>query len=161
MSRFFIAFFLTATMLTFVSGCSKTVTPDGMPSLTPCELILSQEGKPLHEAAVTLIPVDTSSKWSASGSSDAAGKARIMTWGAHVGVVPGKYKVLVSKIETEKLNLAPRPSDSPEPSEEPKSYNLVEERFGNAETTKLEIEVVKGQKDYPLDIGKAVRILVP
>lgn len=145
-------------VLLSTAGCSSQKRPDGMPALVPCEVVITQEGKSLADANVSLLPVDTSGKWNASGSTDVAGKAKMFTWSSHEGVAPGKYKVVISKVEIEKL--PPRSSDSTEPSRSPQSFNLVEEVYGEADKTPLEIEVVAGKKEYPLEAGKVVRLQI-
>lgn len=155
MNRLF--FTLSCLALTAVFfGCNKTPLPDGMPPLVPCEVTVMQDGYPLSNAIVTLSPVDGDPKWSASGNTDELGIAKLYTWSSYEGVAEGKYKLTIGKTETEKL--PPQPSGSSEPSKIPKSFSLVEERFGNSDTTPLEITVVKGTKNYEVDASPAVKI---
>lgn len=140
------------------SACGSSKTPDGMPSLIQCTVIITQDGKPLHNANVSFLPEDSSSKWNASGSTDTSGKALMYTWSVHKGVAAGKYKVTVRKVETEKL--PPAPSGSTQPSRSPDSFSLIEKQYGNVESTPLMVEIAKGTKEITLDVGEPVKELL-
>ena len=142
--------------LTLLNGCNRGNTPGGMPPLVPCEILVQQDGKPLEHAKVSLIP--NSGEWNAVGTTDAAGRAKVYTWGQHAGAAEGTYKVVVSKVEM--IPGPQQPPDSPIKSLD-KSFRLVEEAFGDAETTPLTIDVKKGAKAYTVDAGKAIRELLP
>jgi len=151
---------LTAVALP-LTGCGGKQLPPGMPPPVPCEIIVIQEDKPLEGAVVRLHPVDDSnSSWTAMGRTDASGKAVIYTLDQYKGAVPGKYKVIVSKTETEDPG-PPVPSAEAQGRGRPLgSFYLVEEQYGTASTTTLEIEVAKGTPTHTVDVGKAVRIRI-
>lgn len=153
------SFALLALACFLGSACTGSKLPEGMPSLVPCTITITQDGKPLPDANVSLLPEDEGRKWNASGSTDASGKAVMFTWASHQGVAPGKYKVTVSKVEIEKL--PPTSSDSPTPPKSPDSFSLVEDQYKSAETTPLSVEVVKGTKEYTFEAGNAVKNLIP
>lgn len=56
------------------------------------------DGKPLEGAAVTLVGVGDTKNRPATGISDAEGNVRFTTFEPGDGVLPGEYKVLVSKM---------------------------------------------------------------
>ena len=143
-----------------LTGCGEKL-PDGMPTPVPCEIVVMQESTPLVGAVVRLHS-ESDSRWTAMGRTDESGKAVIYTLDRYKGAVPGKYKVLVTKTETDK----PAETGSSQSSEGTQatttlaSYNVVEERFGAAATTTLEIEVAKGTPSHTLDVGRAVRLKI-
>ena len=153
---------LAALMLPF-AGCGGEPLPPGMPQPVPTEIIVMQGGNPLEDAVVRLHPIEEHS-WTALGRTNASGRATIFTLDRFRGAVPGRYRVIVSKVETETLTLTPEErmamrQQGPRSSSLP-SFNLVAEEFGNANTTPLEIEAVRGTPTHTVDVGEAVRIQI-
>ena len=146
-----------AGVLSFVSGCGEKL-PAGMPKPVPCTIVVTQEGQPLADAVVSLEPTDDG-KWGAIGKTDESGKAIVFTMDRYQGAVPGKYRVAVNKSETEKPT--GQVTSSADKSTSLAGYDLVEEKYRSKVTSPLEIEVVKGTLEYPVDAGKAVRIKMP
>ncbi len=72
-----------------------------MPELYSITLQFTQAGAPLSGAAVQLIPLDPTNKWTCGGGTDASGTCVVHTHGVYRGVAAGKYKICVSKTETE------------------------------------------------------------
>jgi hypothetical protein len=138
-----------------VAGCSnsKPVKPEGFPTLYPVTLIITQEGKPLTEATVTLIAEDQSVKWGTSGFSNAEGKIELKTAG-FTGVPIGKFKAVVVKTVSEGV------PTSPDEAGNPKTYTLVEKIYTDQATSPLIIDVTPETKEFTLDIGKAVKIRI-
>lgn len=155
--RYFIFALYWSLFCLMLSGCVRQNKPDGMPALVPCTITVAQDGVPLFDANVTLHPAD-GNKWTGNGATDKNGKAMIFTWGTHPGIAPGKYSVTVAKVETEKL--PPRPTGSG-PGKMPDSFNLVDLKYGEKETTDLEIVIVKGNRNYAVDVGAAIREKIP
>ena len=141
------------------TGCGEKL-PDGMPKPVPCEILVTQEGNPLENALVSLQPVGDG-KWSAIGNTDATGKAIVFTMDKYKGAVEGKYKVIVSKTETEQSKGPVSSNDAARRSTSLGGFYLVDEKYGNPITTPLEIDVVKGTIEYSVDAGKVVRIKMP
>ena len=149
---------LTAILLP-LAGCGEGLPP-GMPTPVPCEVIVTQEGKPFEGAVVRLLPQD-GSQWDSTGRTDTAGKATFYTMDKYKGVVPGKYKVAVSKIETdESSGKALSSSEALGKDTSLASFQLVEEKYTMASTTTLEIEVNKETPSHTVEVGKAVRIKI-
>jgi hypothetical protein len=94
-SIFWIGVTMTFTLL--LSGCSG----GGIAGLVSCEGIVSLNGQPLENASVTFIP--TTGNRSAGGMTNAQGHYKLST-NLNVGVLPGEYKVTITKSvpETEK-----------------------------------------------------------
>ncbi|MDR2438194.1 MAG: carboxypeptidase-like regulatory domain-containing protein [Planctomycetaceae bacterium] len=141
---------------TFCSGCGGVKTPDGMPKLFPCEVVVTQEGQPLTGATITVQSAD--SPWNATGGTDTNGKAVLFTQGKYSGVPAGKYKVIVNKTVTEK-----EPSTfEGKPATKEVVYYLVEEKYQELQTSPLEIEITSGgESSFQLDAGKAVKNRIP
>ena len=133
-------------------GCSEP-TPDGMPPLYSVTLQFQQEGVPLDEASIRLIP-QFDNPWASGGSTNAKGEVFLKTHGKYDGVPAGKYKISVNKFVSEgelpKIGVYTPPM---------KHFNLVETQYTSPNETPLEIEVVKGKNKFPpFDLGKAVRL---
>src|SRR5690554_1323859 len=83
-----------------ILGCGESLPP-GMPELHPVKLEFTQAGVPLAGAAVQLVPLDATSRWVSGGGTDALGIAIPHTHGTYPGVPAGKYKVCVTKTQTQ------------------------------------------------------------
>ena len=157
-------------MLTF-TGCKfgGEALPDGMPGLVPATLQLTQDGAPLAGASVSLIDMAGSQQWYPSGSSDAGGAVELYTNGRYKGAPEGKYKVVVTKTETDPSKLGPTP-DVNDPNfrefieksanERRDTYTLIDKKFGDAKSTPLEVEIKKGGEVQKLDVGEKVKIKI-
>ena len=145
---------LAACCLTF-SGCGGEPKPDGMPKLHPTVIQLTQESTPVEGASVQLVS-ETDGRWPIGGSTDANGTVSLKTYGRYAGVPEGKYKVLVSKNERERVGSEPQ---SMYDSWAENVYNLVDPVYSVPETTPLEIEVKPGKNSLgPFDLGRKIRL---
>ncbi|MDO5553286.1 MAG: hypothetical protein Q4G68_05955 [Planctomycetia bacterium] len=154
----------------FAMGCGKSVSPDGLPSLLPLTLTVTQEGIPLTEASLMLVPAPPydGRNWAIGGITDQTGVARIYTHGKYPGAPEGTYKVIVHKIavvaavsydDAPKDDIvALRQWEAEHAAElaQSKAINCIEKIYTNAETTPLEVTVSKGNTHYELQAGKAV-----
>lgn len=166
MYRYFSLVFAVFCVCLF--GCSGEERPEGMPQLFSCSMTIQQDGQPLADASITLVPLDDSNRWGSGGTTDANGVLRPMTYGKFPGVPEGKYKILVQKTITEN-ELPPLPMDATEADQKayaqqvkanpPQQFDLVDVKFKKADTTPLEITVEKGgSNSFPLDVGAAVKV---
>ncbi|MDR1384735.1 MAG: hypothetical protein LBJ67_12955 [Planctomycetaceae bacterium] len=139
--------------LLFSVGCAEP-KPEGMPQLYPVTLTFQQEGKPLTEASIRLLP-QFPCTWFSGGSTDTNGRAKLVTHGKYNGIPAGKYKICVDKFYSD----GELPSMDPNKTTKPMvHYNLVETQYTLPDKTPLEIEVKKGQNSFsPFDLGKAVK----
>jgi uncharacterized protein YfaS (alpha-2-macroglobulin family) len=149
-------------------GCTAQSVPDGLPKLVPVTLTITQEGKPLAGAVVSLVDPGGGIQFAVGGTTDAQGNVVLHTHGKHKGAPLGKFKVRVVKTETDQLppHLQTAPNmRSPEfgaysreieklPPQ--KTYTLIEKRYTQSNTTPLELDIT-GPLTTTLDIGKAVR----
>ncbi|MHC4399177.1 MAG: PDZ domain-containing protein [Planctomycetota bacterium] len=102
----------------------------------PVRFTVIYQGAPVAEAAVTLVPRDPGGK-PAAGQTGPDGEAKLTTYEADDGALPGRYTVTIVKL-TE--------------AEPPK--NLLPERFARPETSGLEAEVqADGPNQFRLEVG--------
>ena len=153
-----------------VGGCgNKQKFPDGMPTPYPTVITIIQDDKPLGGASIVLMPMEPSNSWNAGALTDSSGKGSLKTLSQYDGVVPGKYYVLVSKLEAEESVEVPPPDPEKEPEAFAKymqtysakivpSFDLIDPKFGRASPSGETIEVVAGKNEKTIDVGKAVRV---
>ena len=153
------SFFVVAC--TCWSGCSRVPRPADLPDLYPCQLTISQDGKPLEKANVTLYPDDSKSKWTVGGTTDSRGIVTILTHAQFPGAPAGEYKIVVSKTESYQERPAqPKPGgDGTEmiPGTPIQIFGLVELQYIDIKTTPLTMTVKKGKNSKDIDVGKAIR----
>lgn len=167
MNRHFVVISAFTLLSVVFAGCSSESLPADLPQLTRCQIKITQEGSPLEGATVTLHSLDGMRQWGAGGLSNAAGIAEIYTNGRYPGAPAGKYKVVVSKIETDPSQLPPAPpqNDPGYPawhqkaeSEVRQSYSVIEKKFTEPGSTPHEIDITEGKTaETTLDVGKKVR----
>lgn len=135
-------------------GCRREYRPDGLPKLHPCTVTVTQEGKPLTDATVKLFDVN-GGEWPVSGLTDAAGVAKMVTYGQFDGAPAGEYKVIVVKRRTDwkgKVDgFTPANADV---------FSLIELSFAEPETSTLTFNVEKGRNTRTFEVGKPVEIIV-
>lgn len=161
-----ICLFSALLAVSFFTGCGEKL-PDGIPKLYPTWITVTQEGEPIGEALVQLIPEDDAlMQWGPSGITDASGVAKMKTNAKYDGAPLGKYKVTVIKREREPH---PNPELASFPNGDPnyqkyvaiartlKHFDLVEPHFGSVAKSPLRLEVTAGQKDHTVDVGKKTR----
>ena len=169
MKNTFLLLFTVASLA--ITGCpfGGEPLPEGLPKLVPVSIQLSQDGAPLAGATVSLIDTAGSQQWFPGGLSDSSGKIELYTNGRYKGAPEGKYKVVVSKTETDPSKLGPPPSeDDPKygeymnqsANERLDTYTLIDKKFTDAKNTTLEVEIKKGGEVHQLDLGTKVRIKI-
>ena len=165
--RIFLALAITF-VLCVLSGCEKAPRPDGFPDLFPCKITITQEGKPLEDALVRLMPEGWTFQWTISGKTDKNGVANIVTHTNYAGVPEGTFKVCVSKEEITPSQFPPPAKDAPYEdweawrgktnSENRPKYNLVKPEYGNDAETPHSLTISKGKNSKTFDVGEAVKI---
>ena len=158
-------FILLACLCFALNGCGGVKPPDGLPALHPTTITVIQDGQPLADASVVLVPMDPSNTWHAGATTNAAGKASLQTHVQYDGVAQGKYYIVVSKFEAKiaEGGVAINPETDPAAYARSMSrtgsggYDLVEPTFAKA-SPNVTIEVVAGTNEQTVDVGKAVRV---
>ncbi|MDD3470718.1 MAG: carboxypeptidase regulatory-like domain-containing protein [Thermoguttaceae bacterium] len=134
--------------------------PEGMPKLYPVTLQFVQEGQPLTEASVRLIPENSSHQWVVGGSTDAQGNVVLYTHGQYEGVPEGKYRITVNRFELSGSKPSMNDMMAGQASQE-KNYSTVARKYTLPNQTPLVLEVrSSGNAFEPFELGKAVRELV-
>jgi len=170
---------LSVGLFAFVvcTGCGGPSLPPDLPKLHPTVITVVQEGKPLADAFVAMVNVDQSVKWSCAARTDASGRATMMTEGMYAGAPEGTYSVTIIKQEVEAgPDLY---ADAPDPNADREAYqawysqnaqriaaasrqqrvvyDLLDPKFGNLNTTTLEVTIVPGRNQHTFDVGSAIR----
>ena len=156
-----------AFAMLLIAGCNSQPHPKEMPRLYPVTITITQENTPLEGASVVLHPQDESMKrWAANGFTDKNGTAVLKTLSRYPGVVPGKCKVVISKIERDPSTFVGKPTfdraDEYDQAElKRKSYRIVDRTFDDVATTPLEIEIGREKKKQSFDVGKPIHEFIP
>ena len=151
-------FFATLLIAITIIGCSDTPRPDGLPTLYPCTITIKQDGKPLEGADILLYDPAITDRWIVAGQTDTSGVAVLRTHGQFPGAPEGRFKVVVSKTESEGRGWS---GDEPRATwEDIKVYSFVAKEYGNRESTPLEIVIDGKKKSETFDLGTAERILI-
>ena len=146
-----IAALLGLGVLLAIGGCGTgPVKPDHIPELTPLTITVNYHGQPVDGASVLMAP--TSGRFSAAGTTDRAGRAVMKTDATYEGVVPGAYRVSVTKLETPEVDLGETPDDPAQYAEWVKKQeslvvetkHLIPERYASFGTSELSVTVDQG-----------------
>ena len=123
-------------------GCGQKLPP-GMPTLNPCMITVNMEGKPIENVTVRLVS-ENQIHWGCSGITNSSGKAALVTDGKYKGIPAGKYKVLLSRIDTEHREYKGFIEEAKLP---PKKQTVVINlKYEDEDETPYEITIVDGQK---------------
>ncbi|MDR2704683.1 MAG: carboxypeptidase-like regulatory domain-containing protein [Planctomycetaceae bacterium] len=133
--------------LVLVVGCSGEQRPEGMPTLYPCTITITQDGKPLAGAMVTLYTESSEDRrWSSGGTTNPQGVISIKVLGKYLGAPAGTYKVTVEKQEIENVD-----------SNSYYHISLVETQYIKVQDTPLKIEVTPQGVNQTFDVGKPIQ----
>ena len=147
-------YLILAVCLLPLSGCGGKALPEGMPKLTPTILTVTLDGAPLEDAIVGLIPLDSANgRWNAGGVTDKSGKAKIRTLAEYDGVVPGKYKVTVTKTYVEPLPEGMTYQESLK-FKRPPDVEYVHKDYATQSKTPLELEVGSSAVNETFEVEK-------
>ncbi len=156
MSRVVLGSVLCGGILIGVVGCGSSGDPD-RPKTAPTSVIVTYNGQPASGATVTFHPA-SSQQQGAVAITDAQGRAEMWTFDPGDGVIPGAYKVTVSKVTAGSL---PDP-DTTSPEEykrleeqlasQPPKHELPE-KYSNAATSGLTADVAEsGDNNITFDL---------
>lgn len=141
-------------LLLVAGGC-------GSGDMVPVEGVVTLDGQPLEGAAVSFVPDQKGRP--AQGETDAAGKFTLSTAAAGDGVVPGKYKVGVSKMEKPSGGAAGAAGAAPEGQVQlsgppmgkgspPLPKSLVPGKYVNPNTSEITVVVEKGMAPVQIEL---------
>lgn len=123
-------------------GCSRSRRPE-LPETFPVTGVVSIEGKPLPGATVMFNPAGGNGHGSIA-LTDASGRYKLTTFKPGDGVVPGDYKVAITKIE-----LGGSGSDSPV-AVAPDPKNVLSAKYADDSTSGL-TATVEAKPDNTFD----------
>jgi len=123
-------------------GCGQKLPP-GMPPLNPCTITVNMEGKPVEKVMVRLVSADQL-HWGCSGITDSSGKASLVTDGKYKGVPAGKYKVLLTRIDTEQREYKGFIEESKLPPK--KQTVIIDLKYEDEDETPYEVEILDGKR---------------
>ena len=141
-------------------GCIKVLPfnrPSGLPPLHPTTVTIMQNGTPLSGVSVRLLSKEPS-EWPSAGTTDASGKAEIVTYGQFPGVPTGEYMVILSK--TESVSKGDGQSGEGGSGGTTEIFSLIAVEHTKEGTSTLQITVNKGKNATTFDVGEPVRVLV-
>lgn len=118
------------------SGCNGGGGPS-FDNLVPVSGTVTYNGEPLEQGVVSFAPIDPRGQSATGKVTD--GKFTMQTTVSAPGVIAGKYKVMIESIDTPDRAPSTNPNDL-----YPKSINLIPEKYRDAATSGIEIEVVSG-----------------
>ena len=162
MTRTVILSVVLATISLGILGCGNGGRPEGMPKLYPLTLTFTQDGVPLAGANVMLNGATPDlQRWGAGGMTDESGKVSFTTLGRYPGVAAGKFKVVVEKTERDAPIAVPPGGEMTQEQlvadAQRKTYDLVDPKYGDSNTTDLEVDTGSRLSSKTFEIGKAVR----
>ena len=117
-------------------------------------MVIVLDGSPVEGAIVTLVPVTEGQGVSATGTTDASGRARLLPTAAG-GKVQGDYYVGVVK------SVVPQPAGEEEeagtsPSQEypaePQLKHVVPQRYNNPRDSGIRVTIAPGQKEVRIEL---------
>ena len=150
-----VALFFVGSVIVAMSGCGSG--DDGGPHRVRVDVTVTHNGSPVEAAHVTFVPNGESQ--AAYGITDAKGVARLSTLGENDGAIPGDYRVMVRKTETEGPETGVASGD---PGAMPANAaslgaavtrNLLPEKYSAIGTTDLEATVTdEGKNEFTFDL---------
>lgn len=153
-------------VLSLSIGCAGTDIPKDLPSRSPCTVkVVYDDETPIPDATVAFVSEDSGKRrWDPTAITDASGVATMRIQATYDGAPVGKYKVCVSKTITEDNRPPAPPEGTPEHSDwaadysKVKKYSVVDDAFGNSNTTTLEVEVLsQPENNHTVKVGSPVR----
>jgi hypothetical protein len=158
----YLCFTVFLLSLLLVSGCrGNDGRPADLPKLFPATVTVTQGGEALAGAHVELVPQDSPDHpYRASATTDANGKATMMTYG-FLGAPAGNFKIIVRKGIVENIVYG-TDAVGRQIVLSSESYIVVQNRYSDEKETPHEIEVPASRKGKhgTIDVGEAVRTRV-
>ena len=156
MRTIFIIFSFIAA-LSLQMGCGKDINrPDDLPKLYPVSVTVTQEGKPLPGATVTLNSKTPTKYGTCSAETDASGVAVLRTYGYN-GAPLGQYTVMVEKRGVEGARETKDEYGTTMMSGG-KIYQYVDAKYTNEGSTPFSIDVTEKGAKEAFEVGAPVRL---
>ena len=159
-------FFTFAVALSFLTGCGDKEDarrPKDMPKLYAVTITVTQEGKPLEGADVTLIAKTPATYGVSSGETNASGEVKPRTYG-FVGVPAGEYLVTVNKAGLEGAQERTETNEDGETFTNivgGQNFSYVDDKYWrDRSNTPLGIVVTEKGARESFELGAPVRVLL-
>jgi len=149
--------------IAFIAGCGGQQLPDGMPRLYPVTITVTQDGVPLGDATVALVGT---SQWTPTGATNAEGVATLYTQGRFRGAPEGNFRVTITKMLEEGQRPPPSPFDAESErifqeyvrsGQTHRVFHVIPSAYRSADTTPLAVEIVRGTRNYTVNVEGTVR----
>ncbi|MBA3312591.1 MAG: hypothetical protein M3552_06080 [Planctomycetota bacterium] len=139
----------------FVAGCGggSDEWTEKRPATAPAEGKLTYKGEGVEGATVLLVPDAAGGEvYGASAVTRSGGAFALAAWPPQTGVVPGKYKVAVSKKVMPEMSEVPADSHDSD-NTAPPAKNMLPEQYGDPNKSGLTLEVpATGKTDILLEL---------
>ncbi len=132
-------------LLVAVAACGGDV-PSDRPPLVSVSAVVTYHGQPVEAASVVFVSQDTSH--SATGMTDAGGKAVLWTFDQGDGVVPGSYQVMVHKVDATPT----AEEDDPDALSGPPTTHLIPERYADPVASGLTATVSQEGEEFRFEL---------
>ena len=149
---------ILSVLIVLAMGCAPSNRPDGMPPLHPTTITITQNGSPLAGVSVRLIAKEPNG-WATAGTTDASGKAEIVTHGQFSGAPEGAYAIVLSKTEHVNKGGGGQSGEEGGSGGTTEVFSLIAVEHTKEETSTLQITVNKGKNAETFNVGEPVRIL--
>ncbi len=154
---------VAVSVLLFVVGCSSQPSGPERPKTIPVTVTVKYKGQPVEGAIVTFKPKSPDGK-GATGRTDANGVAKMMTFTAGDGCLPGSYSVTIVKYETAQASGASAEESEEayeaemakamegEEEEEAPPKSLLPEKYAKPETSGLTADVSEQNNEFTFEL---------
>ncbi|GIX04409.1 MAG: hypothetical protein KatS3mg114_0278 [Planctomycetaceae bacterium] len=147
-------------MLWVLSGCGGDRWTRNLPDTVPAQGVVTLDGKPVDGASIVFVPAD-GGKYTANGLSRSDGSFALRAFPSKQGVVPGSYKIGVSKTVEQQMTL-PQNFQAGEDAEHAQKIvetntttwvNALPQKYASPETSGLMATIPpEGIKDLKLEL---------
>jgi len=154
-----ILLFSAAVVLVLQMGCNKdTDRPADLPKLFPVSITVTQEGKPLEKATVTMSAKTPDKYGTCMGETDASGVAVMYTYGFK-GAPLGQYVVSIEKRVVEGAKEVKIEPEGIIDHVGGKVYNYVDKKYMGADSPHG-IEVTEKGAQETFEVGAPVHVFL-
>lgn len=118
------------------------------------DAVVLLDGKPIEGATVTLVPVSEGQGVSATGRTDASGRARLLPTESG-GKVQGEYYVGVAKSEVPQRGEEEEEESSPSAEQYsvgPELKHIVPKRYNNPRESGIRVSIAPGQREVRIEL---------
>lgn len=157
--------FCFAFMVLILVGCSGEKRPDGFPKIYPSSITVSDDNGPLSDIKISLFAKEGNCPWPIGGTTNASGKADLVTYGKFKGAPAGEFIVVLAKSEIEDAHLMPKGNDDgivEVNTQKPQKtsfrvFSLIDPKYSDKATSPLTMKIEQRGANETFKLGKPVR----